>query len=312
MMADPQFLPYLDKKNIKFVSEITEKKDLHKILHDHHCFVFPSKGEGWGYPPMEALATGCPVIATNAHGHADFWTKGCYAVDYTMQPAEIASRDIKVNIGNKEVTIPSNQNNEQWRNSGLWWQPVIESIQKQMRYVFENYNQCLEEAEQGAKGIEAKFSYKAVNPILSRIAKDLASGKYKDTQEVIKTPVKRLYNVIIFASKVDRHLIHRSIEIFKKQDCKIKVIADYTSHNTVNKIKKDFDVKVLQHSLNDDFSEHRNFAISKVENNEWIIMIDGDEIADKDFIKRLDEVLNANPAVEALSLARINTYGSEL
>jgi hypothetical protein len=76
--------------------------------------------------------------------------------------------------------------------------------------------------------------------------------------------------------------------------------------------EKDFDVEVLQHSLNDNFAEHRNFAISKVGNNEWIIMIDGDEIVDSDFIKRLDEVLNANPAVEALSLARINTYGDEL
>lgn len=32
------------------------------------CFVFPSRGEGWGLPPREAAATGLPVIATNWSG----------------------------------------------------------------------------------------------------------------------------------------------------------------------------------------------------------------------------------------------------
>lgn len=32
------------------------------------CFVFPSRGEGWGSPPREAAATGLPVIATDCSG----------------------------------------------------------------------------------------------------------------------------------------------------------------------------------------------------------------------------------------------------
>lgn len=312
LMPDPQFVPYFNKKNIKFISKIEEKKDLHKLLHNHHCFVFPSKGEGWGYPPMEALATGMPLIATNAHGHADFWTKGCYEVGYTMQPAEIAARPLEVMVGNKKVTIPSNQNSEQWRNSGDWWHPKVEDIRKQMRYVFDNYNKCLAEAEQGAREIEAKYSYKAVNPILSGIAKDLASGKYANTKQPVKTPVKRLYKAIILASKVDRHLIHRPIETLKKQDCEVIVLADYNSHNTVNAIKKEFKVQVWQHQLQDNFAEHRNFAINKVKDGDWVIMIDGDEIVSDKFISSLDNYLNENPAVEGLAVARINTYGEEL
>lgn len=310
LMPDPQFLPYLQYKNIKFISKIAEKKDLHKILHDHHCFVFPSKGEGWGYPAIEALSTGMPLIATNAHGHSDFWTKGCYEVGYDMRPAEIASRDLEVKIGNATVNIPSNQNSEQWRNSGEWWYPNISDIRKQMRYVYENYERCLTEAEQGSKEIQEKYSYKAVNPILSRIAKDLASGKYADTQKAINEPIKRNYKAIILASKNDRHLIHRPIGILKKQDCEVILLADYKDKRTVKRLKKEFNVEVIQHQLNNNFAEHRNFAIKQIKDGDWVIMIDGDEVIDDKFILRLDEFLDHNPATDALGLARINTYGN--
>ena len=30
------------------------------------CLVFPSKTEGFGIPPLEAMAKGCPVISSNA------------------------------------------------------------------------------------------------------------------------------------------------------------------------------------------------------------------------------------------------------
>ena len=37
-----------------------------------HVYVQPSRGEGFGLRPLQAMAQGCPTIATNAHGHAAY------------------------------------------------------------------------------------------------------------------------------------------------------------------------------------------------------------------------------------------------
>lgn len=41
-------------------------EDLHHTYHLAEVFVFPSLYEGFGIPPLEAMASGCPVVASNA------------------------------------------------------------------------------------------------------------------------------------------------------------------------------------------------------------------------------------------------------
>ncbi|MFP4344252.1 MAG: glycosyltransferase family 4 protein [Anaerolineales bacterium] len=41
------------------------------LLWGANCFVFPTRGEGWGLPPREAAATGLPAIVTDWSGTAE-------------------------------------------------------------------------------------------------------------------------------------------------------------------------------------------------------------------------------------------------
>ena len=41
-----------------------EDADLHQLYHDAYCFIYPTINEGFGYPPMEAMCYGVPVLAS--------------------------------------------------------------------------------------------------------------------------------------------------------------------------------------------------------------------------------------------------------
>lgn len=65
-----------------FINEDATIPDLIKLLQRANCFVFPSRGEGFGHTPLEAMATGLPVISINQHGISSYWNNECmFGVD---------------------------------------------------------------------------------------------------------------------------------------------------------------------------------------------------------------------------------------
>tara|TARA_R110002020_G_scaffold268819_3_gene484110 strand:- start:48424 stop:49878 length:1455 start_codon:yes stop_codon:yes gene_type:complete len=57
--------------NVKLINERMTTSDLVKLIHSCHCFIFPSRGEGFGLPPREAMCCGVPVIVTNTSALQD-------------------------------------------------------------------------------------------------------------------------------------------------------------------------------------------------------------------------------------------------
>lgn len=62
-------LPHEIYNNIKVITKDIPEEDLVKLYHDHDVLVYPSYGEGFGFIPLQALATGMPTICTYDWAH---------------------------------------------------------------------------------------------------------------------------------------------------------------------------------------------------------------------------------------------------
>jgi glycosyltransferase involved in cell wall biosynthesis len=51
-------------QNVNYVYETLSQADLVKLYEQHDVLVYPTEGEGFGFIPLQALATGMPVIST--------------------------------------------------------------------------------------------------------------------------------------------------------------------------------------------------------------------------------------------------------
>ncbi len=91
------------------------------------CFVFPTRGEGFGLPPLEAMATGLPVITTGWSGEKDYLnTRGSLTLDYKLVPAEDFTKKIyKEDCGN-------------------WAEPSLVDLIDKMRWMYEHAQEAKE------------------------------------------------------------------------------------------------------------------------------------------------------------------------
>jgi len=85
---DPRFYTRIEKKveellvkdRIVFLDYVPHQ-DLPHLYSEAALFVFPSLYEGFGLPPLEAMACGCPVIASNAASVPEVCGDAAYYVD---------------------------------------------------------------------------------------------------------------------------------------------------------------------------------------------------------------------------------------
>lgn len=61
---DAGFTSKVERDNITIIKQEIAREDLIKLYATHDVMVYPSYGEGFGFIPLQALATGMPVIST--------------------------------------------------------------------------------------------------------------------------------------------------------------------------------------------------------------------------------------------------------
>lgn len=140
------------RKNVILDGRNLDRSELIKLYHDAHCFVFPSRGEGFGLTLAEAMRTGLPCIATYYSGQTDFFDKNVgYPIGYSLGDAEVTY----IGDSYKEVTQIA--------------YPHVDEMIRSMVDVRVNYKEALKIGEKASKRIYSQFAW----PIAARKLVDI-------------------------------------------------------------------------------------------------------------------------------------------
>lgn len=138
----------LDIPNMHFISATYSKEEMREFLKNADCMLFPTRGEGFGLPALEAMATGLPTIVTNWGGTADYIDKkDTLALDYKLE------RSHEFDIIYKEFY-------DSTENSGYWAEPSLEDLKGKMKWVVENRDKAMEMGREAAERLAKEWTWK--------------------------------------------------------------------------------------------------------------------------------------------------------
>jgi glycosyltransferase involved in cell wall biosynthesis len=126
------------------------------ILYNHHvkarqlgslyrsadAFVLPTRGEGWGMPILEAMASGLPTIATAWSGQTEFFHEG---VGYPIAPKALVPADARC----------------PYYEGFRWAEPDFDELVAAMRHVFTDREEARSRGATAAAEAAARWTWDA-------------------------------------------------------------------------------------------------------------------------------------------------------
>jgi len=138
-----QFSQSLEERDdIVLWDETLDTADMAALYRSADAFVLASRGEGWGRPYMEAMASGLPTIGTRGSGNDDFMNDGnSFLVSTTLiDVPDAAADEIQVYRGHR------------------WLEPDLSELRSTMRHVATDERSRKAKARKAISDIRGKFS----------------------------------------------------------------------------------------------------------------------------------------------------------
>ena len=155
--------------NIDVINEKYTEKQLVDLLHNSDAFVFPSRGEGFGMTPLEAMATGLPTIVPNAHGISEYFDKDLmYEVKVSGECPGLYLKYKNEDVGKMVICD-------------------VADLRKQMRYIYEHQDEAIERGRKASRYVRQWTFRKTASKL-----KEVIEGLYntpienKPTKNVLK------------------------------------------------------------------------------------------------------------------------------
>lgn len=141
-------IPEFADKRIKVINEFWPREHMRQLLKTADCFLWLSRGEGFGLPPLQAALSGVPVITTRHTGMAEYYNGNYFAgVDAdTTSPAPL---------------------------SGRWFEPNINDAARALRHIYDNQKTSQIVAGKAAQYVRDNFSIETMSRNLGAALEEL-------------------------------------------------------------------------------------------------------------------------------------------
>lgn len=120
-------------------SGVIDDAERARLFHNAHVLLYPSRGEGFGLIPLEAMATGLPAIVSAGSG----------MLDYRDLYHPIATSPVP-----SEISVAWSA-----ESTGSWHEPDVDAAAAQLRWVYEHYELAAEQALNSAWLIRENWTY---------------------------------------------------------------------------------------------------------------------------------------------------------
>lgn len=129
-------IPEFRDRRIRVINATWERSRLIELMHAADAFIWLSRGEGFGLPPLQAALTGLPVIMTTHTGMAEYYNERYF---YGVRSVGMSPSPL----------------------GGEWFEPDTDHAAEQLRKVFENRKEALRKGKQAAVYVKKKFGIDA-------------------------------------------------------------------------------------------------------------------------------------------------------
>jgi glycosyltransferase involved in cell wall biosynthesis len=137
--------------NVEVIHGKVPEAELYDIMKRSDCFVFPSRGEGFGMTPLEAMATGLPAIIPNAHGISEYFdARYMYEVKVKEKCPALYARYKDMDVGEMFVSD-------------------VADLRKKMRWCVNHQEECIEMGTKAAEYVKGWTYQKGFEGAVARI-----------------------------------------------------------------------------------------------------------------------------------------------
>ena len=115
---------------------------LEQLYHDAYCFIYPSLNEGFGYPPLEAMRYGIPVIASPYSSISEV-CQGAVLYANPLSVEEIMARILQISY---DDSLYKEYSQRSLKEYDLITKKQNEDLDKMIDFLYEDQEEVLFEA----------------------------------------------------------------------------------------------------------------------------------------------------------------------